>query len=285
MNRLTILIATIFISVCAMAQQKAYIRFNDGRAIECSIEDIKEIGFEKQEGEIIVEQKEALYPVPAMTYVDMNLSVKWATCNIGASKPSEPGYFFGWGELTPQMYKQYNWASYLKEFGAEIQSADDCGTAKDPMKEYILGGIEYERSNDIGAVEFDMAHERLGGYWKMPSKREVEELMKMCDWEWMPEGNSEYDGVAGWKVISDNGFSVQSIFFPAVGYYEEGEHQGNGSGYYWTSTPSKDNKHEAIMFQFDGSSKQLFGSERYRGFVLRPVYTDVLLWNSDDDED
>ena len=35
-------------------------------------------------------------------YVDLGLSVKWATCNIGASSPEEYGFYFAWGEVEPQ---------------------------------------------------------------------------------------------------------------------------------------------------------------------------------------
>ena len=30
-------------------------------------------------------------------FVDMGLSVMWATCNIGASSPEEYGWYFQWG--------------------------------------------------------------------------------------------------------------------------------------------------------------------------------------------
>ena len=30
-------------------------------------------------------------------YVDLGLSVKWATCNVGASSPEEYGNYFAWG--------------------------------------------------------------------------------------------------------------------------------------------------------------------------------------------
>lgn len=33
-------------------------------------------------------------------WVDMGLSVKWATCNVGASSPSDCGFRFAWGVCT-----------------------------------------------------------------------------------------------------------------------------------------------------------------------------------------
>ena len=43
-------------------------------------------------------------------YVDLGLSVKWAICNVGASKPEEYGNYFAWGETQPKSY--YGWRTY-----------------------------------------------------------------------------------------------------------------------------------------------------------------------------
>ena len=37
-------------------------------------------------------------------YVDLGLSVKWATCNIGAEEPEDYGDYFAWGETEPYYY-------------------------------------------------------------------------------------------------------------------------------------------------------------------------------------
>ncbi len=39
--------------------------------------------------------------------VDLGLSVKWATCNIGANKPEECGYYFVWKEQKISTPKRY----------------------------------------------------------------------------------------------------------------------------------------------------------------------------------
>ena len=43
-------------------------------------------------------------------YVDMGLSVYWATCNIGADSPSDFGDFYAWGETEPK--SRYVWENY-----------------------------------------------------------------------------------------------------------------------------------------------------------------------------
>lgn len=43
-------------------------------------------------------------------YVDLGLSVKWATCNVGANSPEEYGSYFAWGEITTK--NNYVWDTY-----------------------------------------------------------------------------------------------------------------------------------------------------------------------------
>ena len=42
--------------------------------------------------------------------VDLGLSVKWATCNLGASSPEQSGNFYAWGETTPKT--KFTWDNY-----------------------------------------------------------------------------------------------------------------------------------------------------------------------------
>ena len=56
-------------------------------------------------------------------YVDLGLSVCWATCNIGATKPEEYGDFFAWGEdNTKNEYNSNNCKTIKKRLlGAIIE--------------------------------------------------------------------------------------------------------------------------------------------------------------------
>ena len=139
-------------------------------------------------------------------YVDLGLSVKWATCNIGASSPEEYGDYFAWGETSP------NKAGYRK---------DNC--------------ITYDKTmNDIsGNAQYDAARTNWGGDWRMPTKAEIEELIYHCTWIWTTQ-----NGVNGYNVTGPNG---TSIFLPVAGYrswwslYEAGTRGG-----YWSSSPYGD---------------------------------------------
>ena len=67
----------------------------------------------------IYEYEYKYYPVGAQQlqdkenvheYVDLGLSVNWATCNVGADKPEDYGDYFAWGETEPK--SEYTWENY-----------------------------------------------------------------------------------------------------------------------------------------------------------------------------
>ena len=136
-------------------------------------------------------------------YVDLGLSVKWATRNIGANSPEEFGQYFAWGETSPK-------AEYTEE---------NCTTYGKTM-------------DDIsGNAQYDAARANWGGDWRMPTEDELDELRFNCSWTWTTQ-----NGVNGYKVTGPGG---ASIFFPAAGYrygsslYDAGSDVIN----YWSSTP------------------------------------------------
>ena len=127
-------------------------------------------------------------------YVDLGLSVKWATMNVGANSPEDHGEEYAWGELTTKL--TYTWENY--KFGN--------------ANEYSL--IKYNYSSGYGIVdnkitlesEDDVASVNWGGTWRMPTYEELYELVKKCTWE-----SNTQNGVKGYKVIGRNG---NSIFIP-----------------------------------------------------------------------
>jgi len=56
-------------------------------------------------------------------YVDLGLSVKWATCNVGAQNPEDYGDYFGWGEVNPK--DSYTWENYRYYASGHYDSVDD----------------------------------------------------------------------------------------------------------------------------------------------------------------
>lgn len=176
-------------------------------------------------------------------YVDLGLpsGVKWATCNVGASSPEDYGDYFAWGETSPK-------AEYTDE-----------------------NSIAYgEQMSDIsGNAQYDAAAANWGGSWRMPTKDEMEELEKHCEWEW-----TEVNGVNGAKVIGPNG---SCIFLPAAGG-RYGTSLYDDYGGCWSSTPGDDYDDDyydddryACYLYFDYGGGDVTSDFRYFGLTVRPI--------------
>ncbi len=167
--------------------------------------------------------------------VDLGLSVKWATCNVGATKPEGYGDYFAWGETSPK-------TSYTK---------DNCKT--------------YDKSiGDIGGdSRYDAATANWGSGWRMPTKSEVQELIDNCTWTW-----TKHNGVNGYEVKSKK--NGNSIFLPAAGIYSGDTPMRQGSdGDYWRSTPGGTDG--AYFLCFDSGYQGKGWSGRHFGRSVRPV--------------
>ena len=170
-------------------------------------------------------------------YVDLGLSVKWATCNVGANKPEDYGNYYAWGETsTKSTYYNNNSKTYGK------------------------------RMNDIkGNSQYDAARANWGGTWRLPTKAELEELKNKCTWKWTTQ-----NGVNGYKVTGPNG---NSIFLPAAGYRSGSSLRYDGDyGGYWSSTPYDDNDdYGAYTLYFLNGSGLVSYYNRYYGLTVRPI--------------
>ena len=170
-------------------------------------------------------------------YVDLGLSVKWATCNVGASSPSEYGNYYAWGEtLTKSTFTMENSKTRGK-------SMDD-----------IAGNPNY-----------DAACAYWGSSWRLPTLSEIEELKNNCTWTWTSQG-----GHKGYTVTGKNG---NSIFLPAAGQRDGSslEHAGE-LGCYWSSTPHEKYSPLAHNLLFGNAPRyKLWCTFRYYGHAVRPV--------------
>ena len=171
-------------------------------------------------------------------YVDLALpsGLKWATCNVGASKPEACGSYFAWGETKPK--DEYTSGNNLT-YGKEI---DDIS----------------------GNVQYDVAAANWGEGWRMPTKDEMQELIDYCDWEWTKQNN-----VKGYKVTGVNG---NSIFIPETGYCDGSTFKSGSCGYsaYWNSSPYNNNSSNCRLI-FSSSSLHVDYYYRYCGYSIRPV--------------
>ncbi|MBQ7622884.1 MAG: hypothetical protein IJS66_04025, partial [Bacteroidales bacterium] len=173
--------------------------------------------------------------------VDLGLSVKWASYNVGASKPEEYGDYFAWGETEPKA--DYSWDTYKWSSSLNKYNSSDGKTVLDP--------------------EDDAASVNWGGSWRMPTDAEWTELINYCNWTWTTS-----NGVNGYNV-SRNG---NTIFLPAAGYWFDTCLSGDGSyGHYWSSSLYTGGPDDAWDVYFD--SGDVFRDYGYRccGLSVRPV--------------
>ena len=186
-------------------------------------------------------------------YVDLGLSVKWATMNVGANAPEECGDYFAWGETESKT--DYNWETYKWCNGSENTMTKYC-TSSD------YGIVDDKTVLDL---EDDAAHVNWGGTWRMPTIDEMEELKDNCSWEWTTQ-----NGVIGEKVTGPNG---NSIFLPAAGFYS-----GNRLvvldelAFYWSSTLFQFFDENALILSFSSSGLDWgAGISRCAGCPVRAV--------------
>lgn len=110
----------------------------------------------------------------------------------------------------------------------------------------------------------DVAHKKMGGKWRMPSKEEFEELKTKCQWQWLRS-----TGRTGYIVKGPNG---NSIFLPAAGYRSGTSLSDEGKyGYYWSSALSASSPDSARILDFHSSSVYVSYNDRYWGHCIRPV--------------
>ncbi|MBQ8045240.1 MAG: PEGA domain-containing protein [Bacteroidales bacterium] len=181
------------------------------------------------------ETLDVLIEIKEYDFVDLGLSVKWATCNVGASVPEEYGHCYTWGET---MFKD----EYV---------LDNCTTCRDTINEIS------------GSATHDVARVNCGKKWRIPTKDEMAELKDRCQWTW-----TEKNGVKGYEITGPNG---NTIFMPAAGNYMGSTRYNAGiGGLYWTATSPTTEKGNAYYLHFD-VDRNIISADRYYGLAIRPV--------------
>lgn len=174
-------------------------------------------------------------------YVDLNLpsGTLWATCNVGASKPSEYGLYFQWGDVkgytaeqvgVAEEQKPFNWNDY-KWYESRIVDV-----ANIKFKKYTAGGATLK-------LDDDAAHIYMGGDWHMPTPEQIKALIDNTthswgwhthSWEW-----HNLDDVKGMRFTSKQDTS-KSIFIPAAGFAFDGSvHDIGNEADIWSSMLDK----------------------------------------------
>lgn len=149
-------------------------------------------------------------------YVDLGLSIRWASYNVGATNPEDYGDYYAWGEITTK--DTYTWANYKYADGSY-----DTLTKYNNSSSY--GTVDNKTTLE---TEDDAATANWGGNWRMPTVDEWQGLKDNCTWTW-----TTLNGVNGYEVKATNG---NSIFLPAAGHRKDDILYSAGTGgYYWSN--------------------------------------------------
>ena len=215
--------------------QFQYITTGDGENVY-DLDDIESLTFVKSEEPVVPD-------VPAEA-IDLGLpsKTKWASCNVGATKPEEYGGYYAWGETEEK--EIYNLSTYIHCDGS-YETFHDLGS-------------------DISGTEYDVAHVKWGGKWVMPTLNDIKELLDNCTYE-----RTTLNGVIGGKFTGPNG---NSIFLPAEGYRWNGDlYYAGSNGNFWSSTQNPSNSDYAYGLGFGSGNADWGSGYRPIGFTVRPV--------------
>ena len=175
---------------------------------------------------------------PHMIDLGLPSGTKWACCNVGASSPQSHGDYYAWGETYTKM--SYLWQNYA--YGS---NRDNCRH------------LNY----DIAGSGYDVARQKWGGSWQMPSSMQVKELKEKCTYVW-----TTHNGVKGALITGPN---RNKIFLPAAGgTVGEDKTMEGFDGQYWSSSQLYGG---AYTMRVSKASFDLTSEARLTGLPVRPV--------------
>ena len=243
MKKLFMAVIALMMTISVSAQ--FYIYCSDGNII--TVDSISMVAPSELEDSTVTKD-----PYNGHEYVDLGLSVKWATCNVGATKSEDYGSYYAWGEISPK--SSYNWGNYKYGNGSHFTL------------------IKYNNDSTYGPVDNksileaadDAAQTNWGGSWRIPTKEEAKELRSLCTWKWTTQ-----NGVEGYKVTSKcNG---NSIFLPAAGVRNGSSlYNAGNTAYYWSNSLYFSGSCYANTFEY-GDRSTVIAEERSCGCSIRPV--------------
>ena len=232
---------------------RAYVMLNN---LQILLGDVKEFTTLEKNGsdepEIPEEPETPEDPANGHAYVDLGLSVRWATMNVGANAPEECGDYFAWGETQPK--EEYIWSTYKWCEGNYDTQTKYCTDS-------YYGTVDNKTILDL---EDDAATVNWGGAWRMPTKEELQELLEDCTWTKVVQNDHNC-----YMVTGPNG---NTIILPAAGVFDDTIiEEYNTMGCYWSSSLSEDSSSNAYYLYFSSGEVDWDGLERFYGLSIRPV--------------
>lgn len=189
--------------------------------------------------------------------VDLGLSVKWASYNIGSISEYNPGAYFAWGETAEK--KNYNWSG----------SNDYLWGVYDFEAAPLYGMTKYTSANGDGLETLlpadDPATKLWGTKWRTPTSKEIEELLdkSKCNWTW--DDSRKGYVIEGLKTHN-------KIFLPAAGQHNGSKFENDGvMGFYWSSSVDASRPNNASFLRFDKGLQSCSTCYRSLGQSVRAV--------------
>ena len=192
-------------------------------------------------------------------YVDLGLpsGTLWATCNVGASKPSDAGLYFQWGDTVGYTAAQVGTGDGKKKFASDW--SDYKWGVNPNFTKYTTTGATLD-------LEDDAAHVNMGGSWHMPTPTQIKELLNNTTNTWTTQ-----DGVNG-RLFTSKKDGTKSIFIPAAGNAWSGSVQGGGGrGGVWSAMLDTDDVIGGQLLGFYSGNVNLLNDDRFSGLSVRGV--------------
>ena len=218
---------------------------NKEKATEETVITSKEGQIGRIETNVILDVIESSINAPTeVQAIDLGLSVKWASCNVGTSVSRPAGGLYGWGDPTGDRRSLY-------------------------VKDYVpVRNLLDTPPCNIAGTQFDIAAAQWVSCasWRMPSKKDWQELVEKCTWT-----RINYFNIKGFQVKGPNG---NSIFLPFTGVRFNENISNIGVGNYWTSEIVESDRTCAYYFYMDKDGPNDNVDTRnyiYSGRAVRPV--------------
>ncbi len=187
-------------------------------------------------------------------YVDLGLSVLWATKNVDSEEVYEYGHLFSWAETEwadnkrneSGDWSEYKWTGYSKSSSSMYKYTDS------DKKIYL-------------DPEDDAAHVKMGGNWRTPTRAELKELIDGCTWKAETKKDKNGKDVNGYTITSKVN-SNASIFLPKSGarYNKNFANRGNNA-FYWS------NERNTVTKAYNIHDKTMSSDDRFDGRSVRAV--------------
>lgn len=201
-------------------------------------------------------------------YIDMGEAGIWAKYPIGLSNYNnlDSVLYFAWGETTGYTKSQIGidkqFAMWFNDYNLSKNGSYGSSNFIKYCNKSILGNEGFTDNLTVLELEDDVAHQYMGGAWRIPTKEEYQKLLDFCDTEWTENYNQT--GVSG-NIFKLKTNKSKQLFLPALDCYMNSNTYGINS--YWSSSLYTNTCQSAYSLTFS-SQKKYIDSICRRGYGL-----------------